>query len=116
MKVVHIDELADVCGYFTTQTDANNHYGCNHPGQEEFEMMHRDKDGYTYREDRDPKVKRGMCYAWSCPLATECDLQDLKEHSQEDYEEWKDREFDPSDAGADIVLVGNEDLIKKLGD
>lgn len=78
MKVVHIDELADVCGYFTTQTDANNHYGCNHPGQEEFEMMHRDKDGYTYREDRDPKVKQGMCYAWSCPLATECDLQDLK--------------------------------------
>ena len=36
MKVVHIDELADVCGYFATQTDANNGYGCNHPDQEEF--------------------------------------------------------------------------------
>lgn len=115
MKVVHIDELANVCGYFATQTDANNGYGCNHPDQEEFEMLYQDNKGYTHREDKEPKVKQGMCYAWSCPLATECDLQDLKEHSQVYYEEWKDREYDPSEAGADLVLVGDEELIKKLG-
>lgn len=52
---------------------------------------------------------------WSCPLATECDLQDLKEYDQERYDEWKDCEFDPNEAGADLVLVGDEELIKKLG-
>lgn len=115
MKVVEIDELSDVCGYFTNQTDANNHYGCNHPDQDEFEMMYQDEDGYTSRTGKETKVKQGMCYSWSCPLATECDLQDLKEHDQERYDEWKDCECDPSEAGANLVLVGDEELINKLG-
>lgn len=121
MKVVHIDELANVCGYFTTQTDANNHYGCNHPEQEEFEMLHEDEEGYTRGEFEEygitcdgPKVKQGKCYAWSCPLATECNLEDLKEHSPEHYECWKDSEHDPSEAGANLVLVCDEELINKL--
>lgn len=59
MKVVHIDELADVCGYFTTQTDANNHYGCNHPDQDELEMMYRNEDDYTSRIGRGTRVKTG---------------------------------------------------------
>jgi len=117
MKVVHIDELANVCGYFTTQTDANNHYGCNHPDQEEFEMLYRDEHGYTrrdYEESDTPNAKQGKCYAWSCPLATECHLEDLKEHSHEYYEVWKDCKYDPSEAGADLVLVYDEELMSKL--
>ena len=114
MKVVEIDELASVCGYFTTETDANNHYGCNHPDQEEFEMMYRTEDGYTSRSGRGTRIKQGMCYSWSCPLATECDLQDLKEHDLERYECWKDCKYDPSEAGADLVLVCDEELVKKL--
>lgn len=114
MEIVHIDELTNVCGYFTDRTDANNHYGCNHPDQEEFEMMYQDEEGYTERTGRGMKVKQGMCYAWSCPLATECDLQDLKEHDPERYDEWKDVEFDPSEAGANLVLVSDEELVKKL--
>ena len=114
MKVVEIDELASVCGYFTTETDANNHYGCNHPDQEEFDMMYRNEDGYTSRIGRGTRIKQGMCYSWSCPLATECDLQDLKEHDLERYECWKDCKYDPSEAGADLVLVCDEELVKKL--
>lgn len=114
MEVVHIDELANVCGYFTTQTDANNHYGCNHPDQEEFEMLYKDSDGYTHRQNKEPKAKQGKCYSWSCPLATECDLKDLKKYSPEDYEDWKDCEYDPSEAGANLVLVSDEELIEKL--
>ena len=115
MKVVHIDELANVCGYFATQTDANNGYGCNHPDQEEFEMLYQDNKGYTHREDKEPKVKQGKCYSWSCPLATECDLEDLREHSPEYYDDWKNEEYGPGEAGADLVLVCDEELIKKLG-
>lgn len=48
-KIVHIDTLMHVCGYGTGQTDANNGYGCNHPGQEEYEYCHKDGDGYTHR-------------------------------------------------------------------
>lgn len=110
MKVVHIDELTNVCGYFTSQTDANNHYGCNHPSQEEFEMLYQDDEGYTHRKDKEPKVKQGMCYCWSCPIATECNLEDLKEYSPEYYEEWKDCAYDPSEAGANLVLVGDEEI------
>lgn len=114
MEIVHIDELTNVCGYFTNRTDANNHYGCNHPDQDEFEMMYRNEDDYTSRIGRGTRVKQGMCYSWSCPLATECDLQDLKEHDPERYDEWKDVEFDPSEAGANLVLVSDEELVKKL--
>ncbi len=34
MKVMDIDVLCLVCGYFTRDTDANNGYGCNHPGND----------------------------------------------------------------------------------
>jgi hypothetical protein len=43
-KVISIDELADLCGYFTSATDANNGYGCNHPEQENYEMLYKDKE------------------------------------------------------------------------
>lgn len=74
-KAVHIDTLAGVCGFHTSQTDANNGYGCNHPEQEEYEYCHEDKDGYMHRSDDLPQVKQGKCYAFSCPLADECYIE-----------------------------------------
>lgn len=114
MKVVHIDELANVCGYFTTKTDINSGYGCNHPEQECFEIAYQDDEGYTRIEDKEPKVKQGRCHCYSCPLATECNLEDLKKYSPEDYDDWKDHEYDPSESGANLVLVSDKELIEKL--
>lgn len=52
-----INEFADICGYFDSNTDVNNGYGCVHKDQE--------------MQDIDSKTNNtiGMCYAWSCPLA-----------------------------------------------
>ena len=65
--IVGIDDLMRVCGYANGETHVNNHYGCDHPDQEETDI------------DRDTKKEQGKCYSFSCPLAGECDLQDLKE-------------------------------------
>jgi hypothetical protein len=87
--IINIDELTQICGYFTGATDANNGYGCNHPEQEEFEMLWMDNEGYTHRgyddDDSRPKTKQGKCYAFSCPLCGKCDLEDVKELDHEDY-------------------------------
>ena len=90
MKVVTIDDLMSVCGYATSETDANNGYGCNHPGQEEYEMLWKDEDGFTHRgyenDEAKPKTKQGKCYSFSCPLAESClSLSCLKEHDKDLY-------------------------------
>lgn len=54
-EVIHIDELADECGYSNSETEVNNGYGCDHPDQEEYEII----DGN----------KCGKCYSFSCPIA-----------------------------------------------
>lgn len=87
-EIMDIDELASICGYFTTKTDANGGYGCNHPDQEEYEMLYRDESGYTHRDDdREPKVRQGKCYSFSCPIASKCNLEDFKEYDPEIYDE-----------------------------
>lgn len=90
MKVVKIDDLMSVCGYATSETDANNGYGCNHPAQEEVEYLWKDEDGYTHRgyenDKTRPKTKQGKCYSFSCPLAQSCtSLNSLKEHDKDLY-------------------------------
>lgn len=57
---------------------------------------------------------QGKCYSFSCPLASECDLQGLQEHDQELYEEWENEEYDPSEMGANLMLVRDEKLIQAL--
>lgn len=90
MKVMDIDGLCLVCGYFTYDTDANNGYGCNHPGNDEYEMLWRDGDGYTHRgydgDNTRPKVRQGKCYPSSCPIARQCDMGDLYEHDRDAYD------------------------------
>lgn len=89
LEVMDIDELCDICGYFTGNTDANSGYGCNHPDNEEYEMLWKDEDGYTHRgydDDKDkPKTRQGKCYAFSCPIAYKCDLQDLAKYDKDTY-------------------------------
>jgi hypothetical protein len=54
---------------------------------------------------------QGKCYSFSCPLATECDLQDLQEYDKDLYEEWKNKKCDPSEMGANLMLVREENLL-----
>jgi len=115
--IVELNDLCSVCGFFNKNTEINNGYGCNHPDQQETEYAIL-KDGHTFRPIGvvypEKAVTQGKCYSFSCPLAEECDLQDLKENDIDRYNEWKDAEFDPSEAGAELMLIENENLIKKL--
>ena len=75
----------------------------------------RDKKIYDNEFLREFGLKRqGKCYSFSCPLANSCDLEDLKEHDSELYEEWRNEKYDPRDCGADLMLITDENLIKKL--
>lgn len=93
MKIIHIDEMVEICGFFTTETTVNNGYGCKHPNQEETDV--------DFRTDK----KHGKCYCWSCPLANEADLQDMKKLDQELYDDWKDEEYDPTEMGGEYMIV-----------
>jgi len=94
-KIIHIDEMISVCGYFTSDTTVNNGYGCVHPDQE--------SKGIDFRTNK----IHGKCYAFSCPLAHEADLQDMKELDNDLYEEWKKEEYDPTEMGGDYLVVDN---------
>jgi len=161
--VVELDELCRVCGYFNSDTNVNNGYGCNAPDNQEAELIkingevecfkknlhHQIEIAALRREygsvaqirqalesaegqaflldirrtkvhDRDFVAQfecklQGKCYSFSCPIAHECDLEDLKEHSPDDYEQWEDEDYDPSEAGAQLMLVDDADLQIKLG-
>ncbi len=93
MKIIHLDELVDICGYFTSNTSVNNGYGCKHKDQEEIDTC-----SYINKP-------HGKCYSWSCPLANEADLQDMKNHNMDLYNDWKDEKYDPSEMGGQYMLV-----------
>ena len=52
MIEIDIDALCSRCGYFTSECDVNNGYGCRHP-----EI-----------EGRDENAGLGCCLASACPL------------------------------------------------
>ena len=91
-KLISLNDLANECGYFGTGTlffDAhvpNDGYICNHPAQEETEA------GF------------GLCHRWSCPLARQATMADLRELDADLYRQYAD-EF-PAD---DDVPSGGED-------
>ena len=95
-KIIHIDEMVEKCGFFTSNTNVNNSYGCKHPDQEEID------------EDYETKKPHGKCYAWSCPLANEADLEDMKELDKDLYNEWKDEKYDPTEMGGNYLVVDEE--------
>ena len=120
--VVELDSLTNVCGYFNSETPANNYYGCNHKDCEEKETVlvnekgehERISDLFEFQNPYKKYHKQGKCYSFSCPLANQCDLEDLKEYAPDLYEYWKDEEFDPSESGADLMLITDEPLISAL--
>ena len=98
-KIIHIDEMVEICGFFTTDIEVNNGYGCKHPEQEETDIDH-----CTWKE-------HGKCYSWSCPLANEADLEDMKEYDMKLYEDWKDERADPTEMGGQYLVI-YDDLTK----
>lgn len=92
-RIVHIDEMVGICGYFTTETTVNNAYGCKHPDQEETDIDFRTEKPH------------GKCYCFSCPLGHEADLQDMKDLDQELYDDWKNEEYDPSEMGGNYLVI-----------
>lgn len=48
---------------------------------------------------------QGKCYSFSCPVAHEADLQDMKILDKSLYEEFKDEEYDPTWMGAEYMVV-----------
>lgn len=116
ITTMHIDDFATECGYFNGATDANNGYGCNHPEQEEYEMLYLE-DGYTHRgydyDDSKPKTKQGKCYAFSCPLAAKCyTIEGLRELDAQEAESIiqenpnaTEEELDDIVASLDLMIV-----------
>jgi len=86
--IIHVNDLAMECGLFTSETELNGGYGC----------LSKSKQ----------KDEPGKCYAWDCPLGYEADLEDLKNHALDLYDQWKEDEYDPSEAGANLVLQTQE--------
>lgn len=48
--VVDLDSLANVCGFFNSETPVNNHYGCNHEDCGETELVRVNKKGEGMKE------------------------------------------------------------------
>lgn len=110
--IVEINDLMNHCGYGTSQTDANNGFGCNHPEQEETEECF-EIDGYTYRPEIVKEAKKnvefikkeqGKCFPFSCPLGSHCNEQDLVDYDN-------DGDFEGCDP-FDLVLLDDETYAK----
>jgi len=72
-ELIDLDDLTRICGYFDSDSDANNGYGCIHP--------------------ENIKDNEGECHSYSCPVAVEAEYEDmleldpkLAEQYQQDYE------------------------------
>jgi len=48
--------------------------------------------------------QQGKCYSFSCPIANEANLEDLKKYDIDYYNEWKDEKYDPSEAEVDLMV------------
>ena len=51
-EVLHIDQLANICGYFSSDTIANNGYGCEHPGCGDSDLMVKKNSEYEHAVNR----------------------------------------------------------------
>lgn len=78
-----IDELTGYCGLFVPGSPNNGGYGCKSKSKR--------------------KQLRGCCYSFDCPLATEADLEDLKELNPILYDQYKDDDGDIECGGWVVV-------------
>lgn len=58
--------------------------------------------------------RQGICMSYTCPVAFQADLEDLKTYDQDLYEEWKDEDSEPHEVGADLMVVSDPSLISQL--
>lgn len=75
-QLIIINRLARICGYANHETDVNNGYGCNHIDCRDVVIDENGKE-------------QGRCYTFSCPIAHEADLEDLRNLDHDLYQEHK---------------------------
>lgn len=122
--IIYFDNLwtHDFCGYFNSDTDLNNGYGCDHPENEEKEYCDI------------MKREQGKCYTFSCPIAysitmdNDEDVEIMRKQILEDYgEDYLVKEFGHSGEiskdelvdfyggeETDYMIVHDEEIIKKI--
>jgi hypothetical protein len=76
-RLIMIDELTSICGYYNGSVSVNNGYGCDHPECEDTEF------------DDEAGKEQGRCFTFSCPIAWQADLEDLQELDPGLAEEYK---------------------------
>jgi hypothetical protein len=91
-ELLQLDALANECGFFTSDTDRNNGYGCTLP------------DNIPGFQKQEP----GCCFGFDCPLAWEAHRDDLKKHDEGLYEEYKDEEYGPEECGSGWMIKYRE--------
>ena len=68
VRIEHLDELMQLCGYCDSESLVQAGFGCDHPDNRDKETI----DGVQY----------GQCYPWACPIAMEltpeCEEEDRK--------------------------------------
>jgi hypothetical protein len=85
--IIHIDNLTEECGYFTSRTTVNSGYGCRHPEQEDVEKEHMESLK-AMKIDGPPTC--GRCFTFTCPLGAE-----LNPSQEEDAETMRELGEDP---------------------
>jgi hypothetical protein len=65
VEPIHIHNLTNKCGFFTSDTQLNGGCGCNHKNQTEWDM----ENG----------KKQGKCYTHSCPIAWTMEKEDWED-------------------------------------
>ena len=57
VRIEHLDELMQMCGYCDSESLVQTGFGCDHPDNSDKETI----EGVEY----------GQCYPWACPIAIE---------------------------------------------
>ena len=97
-----------------------------------YETIIRAAKAAAFQDSRFPKLQKeeyanifikeigakwfARCFSFSCPLASEADLEDLKEHNHWGYEEWKNEKYDPTEAGGDFMHVHDDKVLSCIPD
>jgi hypothetical protein len=104
-EIWHIDNVTQECGWFTSNTDVNNHYGCLHPEQEDVE---EEDEEHNHRRGihGPPPFHCGRCFTFTCPLGAELNPSE----EPEDAEEFRKHGDDPAQfSDGEWMLVDVED-------
>jgi len=97
-KLIDLDELTKVCGYFgdTHYRNGrlkNNGYGCKHRGK---------------------KDEPGKCYSFDCPVAVEVDYEEMLELDPELAKEYEDEQKEHGWIESEWMVVWKKMYIKRI--